>query len=139
MPTSSGSLILAIKLTQQQKTTETEKLSLRMLCVYTKEGRGFKSEVKQLLPGGGELDLGHGSPCAEVVGQRCCISATGLHGLNQSHEVAFAKLLIPARGGGRPRFLTQSLQHKHDLSNGVGSSALVCQPPLHRGFSLPQL
>lgn len=39
-----------------------------MLCVYTKEDRGFKSEVKQLLPRGGKLDMGHGSQYAKVMG-----------------------------------------------------------------------
>lgn len=48
--------------------------------------------MKQLLPGGGELDMGHGSPSAEVVGTGCYISATGLHVLYQLYEVAFAKL-----------------------------------------------
>lgn len=140
MPTSSGSLILAIKLTQQQKTTERDRKAPLECSVFTlrkiedsslrrkndsqEEGDWVWDTVANMLKWWGK---GY-------------ISATGLYVLHQLYELyEVCKAADPSRWEWKVQ-IAQSLLPKCDLRNGVGSSVLsLPATPLGGLFSVSAL
>lgn len=102
-----------------------------MLCVYIKEDRGFKFEVKELLPRGGDWVWDTVANMLKWWGKES-ISATGW----RVASVVWG-LYDPSRWEWKAQ-IPQSLLPKHDLWNGVGSSVLTLPATLLGGlFSVP--
>lgn len=115
MPTSSGSMILTIKLTQQQQNERKRyKNSLIMLCVYTQDCVYDKNNIgfQPLRCNNHSQQEGNWMWDIEANmmkwwGEGYYISTTGLY---LSQELGFGKLLMPAGESGRSKFLFSASQ-----------------------------